>query len=73
MKPNPSDSASERGSKIMSKFASLIILAISFPISALGLSEARAQALPEARIAIVDYQLIRKNSTAMVDIRSQIE
>ena len=57
----------------MSKFASLIILAISFPISALGLSEARAQALPEARSAIVDYQLIRKNSTAMVDIRSQIE
>ncbi len=50
-----------------------IILAISFLITALGFSEARAQTMPEVRIAIVDYQLIQKNSTAMVDIQSQIE
>ena len=57
----------------MSQFARPIVLAISFLITAMGLSEARAQATPEARIAIVDYQLIQKNSTAMVDIQSQIE
>ena len=73
MKPNPSDSALERGSKIMSKFARPIILAISFLITALGFSGAWAQAMPETRIVIVDYQLIQKNSTAMVDIQSQIE
>ena len=49
------------------------IMAISVAIAAMVITEARAQTVPEARIAIVDYQLIRKNSTAMVDIRSQIE
>jgi len=40
---------------------------------AAGFGEAKAQALPEARIAVVNFQLIQKNSTAMVDIQSQIE
>lgn len=34
---------------------------------------ATAQALPDSRIAIVDYQFIQKNSTAMIDIQKQIE
>ena len=57
----------------MPQYARSIILAIFSLITALGTSEAMAQTMPEVRIAIVDYQLIRKNSTAMVDIRSQIE
>ncbi|MCZ6666085.1 MAG: OmpH family outer membrane protein [Gammaproteobacteria bacterium] len=36
-------------------------------------TEADAQTLPDTRIAIVDFQLIQKNSTAMVDIQKQIE
>ena len=39
----------------------------------MGAAEAQAQALPEPRIAILNYQLIQKNSTAMVDIQTQIE
>ncbi|MFP6730928.1 MAG: OmpH family outer membrane protein [Alphaproteobacteria bacterium] len=34
---------------------------------------ATAQALPESRIAIIDYQHIQKNSTAMLGIQKQIE
>jgi Skp family chaperone for outer membrane proteins len=41
--------------------------------SLLFTAAATAQALPESRIAIVDYQLIQKNSTAMVEIQKQIE
>jgi Skp family chaperone for outer membrane proteins len=41
--------------------------------SLLFTAAATAQALPESRIAIIDYQLIQKNSTAMVEIQKQIE
>ena len=50
-----------------------VIAAIALVFAAMGFTEARTQALPESRIAIVDYQLIQKNSTAMVDIQKQIE
>lgn len=50
-----------------------IVIAVAFVISVAGSTEAGAQAVPESRIAIVDFQLIQKNSTAMVDIQSQIE
>ena len=38
-----------------------------------GLAPAAAQTMPDARIAIIDYQLIRQKSVAMIDINSQIE
>lgn len=50
-----------------------VIAMISLVFAAMGFTEARSQALPESRIAIVDYQLIQKNSTAMADIQTQIE
>ena len=50
-----------------------IIAAILLVHAAMGFAEAEAQALPESRIAVVNYQLIQKKSTAMVDIQTQIE
>ncbi len=38
-----------------------------------GLAPAAAQTLPDARIAIIDYQLIQQKSAALIDIKSQIE
>ena len=38
-----------------------------------GLAPAAAQTLPDARIAIIDYLLIRQKSAAMIDMKSQIE
>ena len=38
-----------------------------------GLAPTAAQTLPDARIAIIDYQLIQQKSAAMLDINSQIE
>ncbi len=38
-----------------------------------ALAPAAAQTLPDARIAIIDYLLIRQKSVAMIDIKSQIE
>lgn len=38
-----------------------------------GLAPAAAQTLPDARIAIIDYQFIQQKSAAMIDINSQIE
>ena len=49
------------------------IITISVAIAAMVITEARAQAVPDARIAIVDYQLIQRKSTAMIDIQTQIE
>lgn len=42
-------------------------------LAATLITEAGAQALPESRIAIVDYQLIQKSSTAVVHMQKQIE
>ena len=50
-----------------------LFTAIFLVYAALGSAQAQAQALPESRIAILNYQLIQKNSTAMVDIQTQIE
>ena len=50
-----------------------LLAAIFLVYAALGSAQAQAQALPESRIAILNYQLIQKNSTAMVDIQTQIE
>ena len=50
-----------------------MIAAAILVFAATPVSEAQAQTLPESRIAIVDYQLIQKSSTAMVDIQKQIE
>jgi len=50
-----------------------LFTAIFLVYAALGSAQAQAQALPESRIAILNYQLIQKNSTAMVDIKTQIE
>ncbi len=49
------------------------IAAMTIVLAATQLTQAGAQALPESRIAIVDYQLIQKSSTAMVDMQKQIE
>ena len=49
------------------------IMTISVAIAAMVITEARAQTVPDARIAIVDYQLIQRKSTAMIDIQTQIE
>ena len=38
-----------------------------------GLAPTAAQTLPDARIAIIDYQLIQEKSAAMLDINAQIE
>ncbi len=38
-----------------------------------GLAPAAAQTLPDVRIAVIDYSLIQQNSTALIDIKSQIE
>lgn len=57
----------------MTVFIRPVIAAISLVFAAMGFTEAGAQALPDPRIAIVDFQLIQKNSTAMVDIQAQIE
>ena len=52
-----------------------LFTAIFLVYAALGSAQAQAQAqaLPESRIAVLNYQLIQKNSTAMVDIQTQIE
>lgn len=50
-----------------------LIVAMMLVFAAAVFTEADAQALPDTRIAIVDFQLIQKNSTAMVDIQKQIE
>ncbi len=50
-----------------------IIAAVTIVLAAMLLTEAGAQALPESRIAIVDFQLIHKSSTAMVDMQKRIE
>ena len=50
-----------------------LFTAIFLVYAALGSAQAQAQALPESRIAILNYQLIQKNSTAMVDIKTHIE
>ena len=50
-----------------------LFTAILLVYAVMGAAEAQAQALPEPRIAILNYQLIQKNSTAMVDIQTQIE
>ncbi len=73
MKPKSYGSASERGSKTMTLSIRPVIAVISLVFAAMGFPEAGAQALPDSRIAIVDFQLIQKNSTAMVDIQAQIE
>lgn len=57
----------------MTPFTRPVIAMISLVFATLGFTEARAQALPESRIAVVDFQLIQKNSTAMVDIQTQVE
>ena len=49
------------------------IAAMTIVLAATLFTQAGAQALPESRIAIVDYQLIQKSSTAMVDMQKQIE
>lgn len=38
-----------------------------------NLAPAAAQTFPDARIAIIDYQLIQRKSVAMIDIKAQIE
>ena len=50
-----------------------LLTAIFLVYAALGSAQARAEVLPDSRIAILNYQLIQKNSTAMVDIQTQIE
>lgn len=50
-----------------------LIVAMMLVFAAAVFTEADAQTLPDTRIAIVDFQLIQKNSTAMVDIQKQIE
>ncbi len=50
-----------------------LFTAIVLVYAAIGSAEAQAQALPESRIAVLNYQLIQKNSTAMIDIQTQIE
>ena len=57
----------------MTLFKHPVIVVISLVFAILGFTAAGAQTLPESRIAIVDYPLIQKNSTAMVNIQSQIE
>lgn len=57
----------------MTHFKHPVIVVISLLFATLGFTVAGAQTLPESRIAIVDYPLIQKNSTAMVNIQSQIE
>ena len=57
----------------MTILARSVITLICLLYMTLGYTAAvAAQAVPESRIAIVDYQLIQKNSTAMVDIQKQI-
>lgn len=74
MTPKSSDSVSERGFKFVSLFTRTVGAVICLAMtSLLFTAAATAQALPESRIAIVDYQLIQKNSTAMVEIQKQIE
>ena len=74
MTPKSSDSVSERGFKFVSLFTRTVGAVICLAMtSLLFTAAATAQALPESRIAIIDYQLIQKNSTAMVEIQKQIE
>ena len=49
------------------------IAAMTIVLAVTLFTQAGAQALPESRIAIVDFQLIQKSSTAMVDMQMQIE
>ena len=50
---------------IICVFAATLVIA--------GLAPTAAQTTPNARIAIIDYLLIRQKSAAMIDIKSQIE
>ena len=38
-----------------------------------GFGDGRAQGVPTAHIAIVDYIMVRQQSQAMIDLRAQIE
>ena len=50
-----------------------IICVLAAALVIAGLAPAAAQTMPDARIAIIDYQLIQQKSAALIDIKSQIE
>jgi len=74
MIPRSFGSVSEQGSNIMPFFTRTAVAIAGLAMVALAYTAAAtAQALPESRIAIIDYQHIQKNSTAMLGIQKQIE
>ncbi len=53
--------------------AVMVACVLAAAIAIAGPVPATAQTMPDARIAIIDYLLIRQKSAAMIDIKSQIE
>lgn len=53
------------------RFAAAFVVGVA--ITAAGCVAARAQTVPEPRIAVVDLQFVQQKSTAMIDIQAQLE
>ena len=53
--------------------AVIVLCVAAVALAIVGHAPATAQTTPDARIAIIDYQLIQQNASAMIDIKTQIE